>query len=245
MLKLILLNRGSADHLVSAMGACILEDIVYIFSGIIRLWFECVQMQMQHESIYGPSSHQSAFRATSIESHLSPTSSIDLHENFYDHEKTRLFKRVLNVDAALYKIIIFATDAARASDIIRCGMLKAGVLSLVIVAFANADFIPSNLINTATNKGKQKEAQSVRIVGATGQDGGNGPTPVPLEAIQNDAATLSALIHSAKFKESWGDKRLNTRRRLCSSLVDVLLEDFGAKDHKHAWIQALFRKIVE
>jgi hypothetical protein len=234
MLKLVLLNGDSAGHFMSALEACSLEDVVRISSGIIQLWLECIQMQVQHASTYGISSNYANFR--SFERRLSPQESISANgdENMHNREKTRLFQKVSNADIALYNIIMFATDAARRSPTLRRSMLVAGALSLVVVAFTNADFVPSNLIDAAV-KGKQK-------AGHTGNIGSqySTPSPVPFNVINDEAATLSSLIHHAPFRESWSKKQFNIRRHLCSSLVEVLLGGFGKKDDRHTWTRALF-----
>lgn len=238
-LKLILLNGDSAGHLISALGACTLEDVVRISSSIIRLWLECIQVQIQNEMAYGVSSHHRIIKG--LDGRLLPDTPIDVDEDFHDREKARLFQRVSNVDTALYNIILFATDAVQKSPTIRCGMLNAGALSLVIVAFANSDFRPSSLL-TPTKRGKQKGAGVGQI--AAIDVNFHAPSPIPLDVIEAEASTLSVLMHDAAFRESWRDKQLYTRRRLCSSFINVLLGDFGKRDDRYAWTRALFRKIL-
>jgi hypothetical protein len=240
MLKLVLLNGDSAGHFISALEACSLEDVVRISLGIIQLWLKCIQIQVQHTSTYGISSNYAIFR--SDKQRLSPQESISANgnKNLHNREKTRLFQKVSNVDIVLYNIIMFATDAARRSPTIRRGMLEAGTLSLVVVALTNVDFVPSNLIDAAV-KGKQKAGHTGNI---GSQYSAPSPRAVPFNVINDEAATLSSLIHHAPFCESWSKKQFNIRRHLCSSLMEVLLGDLGKKDDRHAWTRALFRKIV-
>jgi len=187
-------------------------------------------MQIQNESIYDASSHSGSFINKTRERRMAPgMESIDADENFHDREKTLLFERVSNVDAALYKIIIFATEAAQTSTTIRCGLVDAGALSLVIVAFVNAQFLPSNLLDMGSTKGKKADHLHI---------------PIPSDVIRTEAVTLSALMHDSKFRKSWREKQFNIRRRLCSSLVDALLGDFGQRDDRSAWTRSLFRKIL-
>src|SRR6266436_5405694 len=114
MLKHILFDGASAAHLISALAACSMEDTAYICSGIIRLWLDCVGTQIKNVFAYGISSHHWTFFAKGLEDRLTVgTEPIEADKNFYDREKTRLFEKVSNVDAALYKIILFSTEAAK------------------------------------------------------------------------------------------------------------------------------------
>jgi hypothetical protein len=61
--------------------------------------------------------------------------------------KESSFRKVTNVDMALYSVIIFATNATRWSESVRRAMLDAGALSPVSHSrVRNADFLPSNLM---------------------------------------------------------------------------------------------------
>jgi hypothetical protein len=235
MFKQILLHGDSAAHLIRAIAQCSLEDRINIFSCIIRMWIECIRKQIQNESIY----LQAGIKGR--EDRLSPGASIDVDANFHSREMNRLFEKVSNADMALYNIIIFATDAARWSGSVRRAMLDAGALSLVIVAFVNADFLPSNLM-IAGRKGKQKEVKSERTRNVDVQC--HTSFPIPSDVIQAEASTLAVLMHDPAFRGSWRDKQLSIRRRLCTSLVNALLGDFGQRDDRHAWTRSLFRKIV-
>ncbi|KIM86727.1 hypothetical protein PILCRDRAFT_314087 [Piloderma croceum F 1598] len=243
MLKLVVLNGDAAEHFMCALGPCSRQIIVHIFSGIFGMWIECIQVQQQIQHNAG---YQSAgylqIGHKSRGDRAPPGIPIDADESFYNREKSRLFEKVANVDMALYNVIIFATNASRWSESVRRAMLDAGALSLVIVAFVNADFLPSNLV-VAGMKGKEKETGSGCTRNAV--DGYYHPSgPIPLSVIQAEAATLSVLMHDATFRGTWHKSQLNIRRRLCSSLVDALLGDFGDRNDKYAWTRSLFRKIL-
>jgi hypothetical protein len=244
MLKLIVLNGDAADHFIRALGACSRQNMVHISSGIFGIWIECIQVQQQNQHNAG---YQNAgYMQIGLKSHgyrAALDIPIDADESFYNREKNRLFEKVTNVDMALYNVIIFATNATRWSESVRRAMLDAGALSLVIVAFVNADFLPSKLM-VAGRKGKEKETG----LGCTGNavDGYYHPSgPIPLSVIQAEASTLSVLMHDTAFLKTWHDKQLDIRRRLCSSLVDALLGDFGERNDKYAWTRSLFRKILD
>jgi hypothetical protein len=223
LLKLILLNGDSAGHLITALSACSVEVSVCIYSGIMLLWLEGIEIQLQNDLTY---SH-SVFLSNSRQGKLPRTEPIDVGKKFYDHEKTRLFEKTSDVDAALYKFIIFATEAARMNNSIRRSLVDSGALSLVIVAFTNANFIPSQLMDAAKR-------------GRTGI----APSGIPLDVIHAEAATLSVLMHDPLFRKNWREKQLTVRLRLCSSLVDALIGSHGQGDDGHVWTRSLFRKIV-
>jgi hypothetical protein len=242
MLKHILFDGDSAAHLISALAACSMEDTAYICSGIIRLWLDCVGMQIKNEFAYGTSSHHWPFFAKNLEDRLTVgTEPIEADKNFYDREKTRLFEKVSNVDAALYKIIYFFTEAAKTSSVIRRALVDVGALSLVIVAFIASDFLPSNLVDIYGSKGTHNGMKSAHT---TTNGRCHTPSQIPLDVILTEAKTLSVLMHDATFRKSWSDKRFNMRRHLSSLLVNALLGDFGQGDDGYAWTRALFRKIL-
>jgi hypothetical protein len=242
MLKHIVFDGDSTGHLISALAACPLKDSVYICSGVIRLWLECIEMQIQNQLLYGGSSHDKIPYAKTHELRLALTTDpINTDRHFYDREKTHLFERVSNVDAALYKIIFFCTEAAKTTTIIRRALLDAGALSLVIVAFITSDFLPSTLMDLG-GKRKHRETQSAHIAAAHGHY--YEPFHIPLEVIHTEALTLSLLMHNATFRKSWSDKHFRMRKRLSSSLVDALLGDLGVANDGYASTRALFQKIV-
>jgi hypothetical protein len=239
MLKHVVFDGESTAHLISALAACSLGDSVHICSGIIQLWLECVEIEIQNQLIYGGSSRDNVLFAKTHEFRLAlGTEPINIDRNFYDREKTHLFERVSNVDSALYKIMFFCTEAARTTTIIRRALLDAGALSLVTVAFITSDFLPSTLMD----KGRKRSQKSAHTAAVHGHY--HKPFRIPLEVIRTDALTLSSLMRDATFRESWSDKRFRMRKHLSSSLVNALLGDSDAANDGYACTRALFQKIV-
>jgi hypothetical protein len=242
MLKQILLSEESPTRLVTAITQGSLEDIIRIWSGIIRLWLECIQLQVHNESTFGSwSSSHAIHQINAWEDRLVPETSVEVDENLFLREKTQLFQKVSNSDVALYNIIRFAIDTARTSPTLCCGMLEAGALSLVIVAFINEDFQPSDLINVATRKGKQNEMKSRGTANADDQY--HTASPIPLDIICAAGSTLSALMQINAFRQSWGGNKFNVRRYRCSLLVDILLNSWEL-DERYTGTWAIFRMIA-
>jgi hypothetical protein len=240
MLKQIVLSRSSVRHLIHAIQQG--SDKVHIFSGILQLWLECVHIQVVNQAAYGTVSQ-------TVDNHhfdgRLPTQRslpIEIDGNFYNREKARLFEKISHVDSALYNVINFAIDAARRDSILRRGLIEAGSLSLVIVAFINDDFQASDLINVATKKGRFHRTMLTRRVNTDGES--HLLPPISSKVIHDEASTLSVLIHQATFRSFWHDQQLNERRHYCSLLVVALLGNFGDSNDKYAWTRSLFRKIL-
>lgn len=243
ILKHILSSGHHARHLIKSIEQCPHEDIVYILSGTIRLWFECVAMHIRNQLTYNASRHTAPLRNIGGQ-YAQPAIPIDIDETFYDREKSRLFERTSNTDTALFNSIRFATEGARRSAALRRGMLDAGALSLVLVAFVSADYKLPGLIDvsrlrrtraTEVGSGRRENPDLAR----------SRASPIPLNVICEEASTLTVLIHNPTFQQTWTDERFNTRRFLCSLLVDVLLGRREDIDGSYAWTNALFRKILD
>jgi hypothetical protein len=163
-------------------------------------------------------------------------------ESFYDQEKTRLFRKASNVDVASFNITKFVTTAAHRSMHIRAGLLNAGALSCVLIAFANTDFQLLSLMDGLKEKGKKKEAQARHR--ESPESAIPATPPISLEAIEAEASTLTVLMHTTTFRRAWADESFNMRRHLCSLLVDSLLEEHIVAG-RYVWTRALFGKILE
>lgn len=233
ILKHVLESGHHARYLIKSIEKCPREGIVCIFAGTIRLWLECVAMQIRDDTLRHAAPLNN-IRGTRTEVELP----IHVDESFYDREKSRLFEKTANTDAALYNIVKFATKSAYCSTTIRCGMLDAGALSLVIVAFINTDFQLPAFIDVS-RKRRRKTGQSERS-----ENPGSRTSPIPEDVIRAEAATLTALIHTPTFRQAWRDEEFNIRRYLCSLLVDGLLGRRGEINDRYAWTNALFRKIL-
>jgi hypothetical protein len=238
----ILSTGSSAVHLANAIAQIEHQHIISIFSRVIRLWIECIQIQVQINLT--SQSHAGCFRNSNLNqgTSLDMVFSVISNENFYGREKHRLFRRASNRDSGLYNIIRFFTMAARRHRTIRFCMLDAGALSLVIIAFINTDFFTPRLINFTRMQSKWAKAEPPVAESTYNQD--RSPMPIPADILLADASELSLLMPLPAFRATWHQQQLAHRRHLCSLLLDQLLGDTGETDDRYAWMKALFSKIL-
>jgi hypothetical protein len=231
MLKHIISSGDSARLLINALVDGTYDETVYIFSGVLRLWLECVSKQVQPNLMV--SIELSDFLSTRQTQPGVPQ--FETEQTSYDREKERFIRRVIDVDNALHNFIKFATEVADESHTLRSGMLAAGCLALVLFAFANQDFKLPGLLDISGRQGSKKRNESRRREPFQ---------PLSLSAINTDASTLSDLIRSPKFRRTWQGRRFETRLALCSSLVHTLLKEDGSVNDRYAMTHSLFNKIV-
>jgi hypothetical protein len=130
MLKQILLTGSSAAPLVDAIAQISHQDIIVIFSGVLRLWLEYIQIQVQTQLAFCSGSHIGFLSNTGMDQRTSldiPLPAAD--DTLYDREKHLLFQKASNVDTALYNIIKFSAMTAHRHRTIRFCILDAGDLS--------------------------------------------------------------------------------------------------------------------
>jgi hypothetical protein len=235
MLKQIVSNR--ADLLIGVLANGSHESTVRIFSGLVRLWLECIGMQINNERANDPTTFLS-------NNHELATASIPkveaVHKTFCSQEKEAFMMKMVNADTALYHMLRFATETAKQNETVRLGMLDGGSLALVLIAFANVDFRLSRLVVAPR---KERMPKGTKSRPKSNVDTKALP-PISLAAINAEASALSFFIHSAKFNESWQGQRLGTRLSLCSSLVYSLLGGDKVTDEGYEVTRALFMKIV-
>lgn len=234
LFKRIVLGGDTAQNLVRVLAKLSREDTARVFLGIVRLWLEFTSMHKNDaEFRVGLMVCQETLQSE-------PLPKVDFgHETFFIREKDEVMKRITNVDTALNHMLKFATDTAHKNTTVRLGMLDGGSLALVLTAFANAAFKLSSLTFVPRTDGKKGRK--------SGQRGNSDVTTLAcssLAAINTEASSLSVFMHSAKFKESWKGRPLNSRLSLCSSLVDSLLGRDEIADEGYEVTRALFRKIV-
>jgi hypothetical protein len=239
MLRNIVLSGDSALDLMNVLARGSREDTDNVFSGVIRLWLDCINMQVQSDDKYrmGYTNVIIGHHSDGVTGELPP---IEIDGSLYDTEKNRLGLKMVDTDSALHNIIKFTTKAAEQTTSVRLGLLDAGSLALVLTAFANADFRLSSLTSAPGKEGKGKGAKSGRNVISDEK----APPRLSSTAINAEASALSVLIHTAKFIKPWRGQRLDTRLSLCSSLVDGLLGKDEVLDDEHEVTRALFRNIV-
>ena len=235
MLKHILASGDHARHLIKAIVHCCHDDIVHIFSGTLRLWLDCITKQVRVGSMCDAGKHAADWTTRPGESNIAFLP-IDDDDSLYDREKSRLFYAASYRDAALYGMLKFSIVVARHSSVARRGMLKAGVLVLVLTAFASADFHLSGLHDALAPNTCGGKPDALCMYMST--------LPISLDTINAQASTLALLIQRPTFRQAWRAESFNNRQRLCSLLVDSLLGTKSETDDIYALTYALCRKIL-
>ena len=239
ILKHIALSGDSSQDLMKTFERSSREDIGCVFSGVIRLWLDCIGVQIQNDDASRDGNLSDPLSGT-VFAGAGDLPQIPIDQSFYDREQSSLANKIVDADGPLYNVIKFTAKAAEQKTAVRQGMLDAGCLALVLTAFANSDFRLSSLVSVPGQQGKGKISKSGRgevsdVIPSTG---------LSLAAINTEASALSVLIRSAKFTKPWRGQRLETRLSLCSSLVDALLGKDELLDGEYEITHALFRNIV-
>lgn len=242
-LKFIALSGNSARHLMDVLALGSHQDVVRVFSGVIRLWLECVNIQTHTSSEHSTAQYVNTLSSVSGDG-MFPGNLVPTNEDprFYAYEKAAFLGKIANVDKYIYNIIKFATDAADKNMTIRWGMLDAGCLSLVLSAFVSDGFKLKSLTDVVENQGRKRRSKLGRRETLDAEI--SLLTPISSTMINAEASKLSILIRNAKFRAAWQGERFNTRRFLCLQLVDNLLggEDM---DHEHSVTYTLFKTILQ
>jgi len=213
------------------------EDTNYIFSGVIRLWLECVTTQIETSEKFHTAPQVGLVSSSEILAVVVPppiSSGLSLH----DREKKKLLLKMAEVDSVLFNIIKFITKAAEQNSTVRLGMLDAGSLVIVLTAFADPAFKLSSLTG---NLKKEVKGKSGSLTHGKVSDMADAQR-LSSAAINAEASTLSVLMRKPQFVRPWRGHRLETRLSLCSSLIDSLLgQEFN---DEYGVTRALFRNIV-
>lgn len=241
LLKQIVLC-GETQHLLNVLAEGSREDTVRVFSGINRLWLEFIARQVSSDTV-ARTAEDMEWVATPAEYIYFPKPLVITHQTFkyYDKIKQNLLHKIKEVDIALYRVIWFATQAAKQNTTVRLGMLDAGSLVLVLTAFASHDFKLAGLVSMPEQGGQAKGAESRDREGTVAK--ASSSLPISVYAMNAGASTLLVSMRYATFREFWGEKRFNVRLSLCSSLVGNLLG--GDKDEGGSReTRSLFKEIV-
>ena len=227
-LKQIVSNK--AEPLISVLANSSHESTVHLFSGLIRLWLECIGLQINSEL-------DSCININNSFDYMTVPQVETVHKSFSNQEREAFMVQTMNTDTALYHMLRFTTETAKQNDTVRLDVLDGGSLVLVLMAFANIEFRLSGLVSVPRKEGVPKGTNRTNVDAEASE-------PISLAAINAEAAALSIFIHSPKFNDSWQGKRLSTRLSLCSSLVNSLFGRDNVADEGYEVTRALFRKIV-
>lgn len=241
LFKRIVLSGDPKQSLVSTVARNSRQGAARFFTGIIRLWLEFIDMQVNVD-VEARNGHTPDTLNNALFISFGSIPEVEVaHTTFCSREKGAVMKKAMNIDAALHNMLIFATGTAQQNMAVRLGMLDAGSLALVLTAFTNADFMLSSL---TVCTGTDRKASDPKSGARRGSDAQRFPC-ISQAAINAEASTLSVFMHSTRFNNSWHGQRLNSRLSLCSSLVYSLLGKEEVVDGGYEMTRALFRKIVE
>lgn len=226
MLRHIVVSGDTARHLMEAIAGCSRQDAAHIFTGFVRLWLECAYFTMRGETPELPYMEESQDPQVRKGTSRIPDLPVEGKLGFGAFEKNRLLRKISNVDEALYNVLEFVLRACQCSVDVHLGMLDAGVLGLILAAFTNAEYYPSALI--AAKKGDHLD--SARQERETVDVGRSLPMAIPLDVIHAETSQLALLMGNPAFRQCWRDDQFSDRLRLCSTLLDALLDDRGEMD---------------
>lgn len=229
MLKHILTSGSSAVHLITSIARQTYEDIVRIFSGIFRLWITISEFLVHAIRDASMQSLADETRLQSSRQHVS-IAIPQVAVGFYELERNALFQEVIGRELPGRNMLEFSIKASRRKPSICRGILHAGGLSLILMAFTNSGFRPISLVDL-------DHARPNMLIR-------NYPiaAPIPIQVINDEAATLTVLMHDIRFLSTWAERPFRLKRALCSQLLDALMS--AAFNDRHTWARALFLKIL-
>lgn len=225
-LKQILTHGDSQPRLIKAIARETCRDIVRIFSGIIRLWLflGTILNDTATEGEIQTPAHQRIFCD-------SPAKPVPV--GFYQIERNTLFREFAGRESPCNNLLEFFIRASHGNSSITRGILDAGGLSLIIMAFTSPEFTAPRLTD---------EVQGKRLLLNLVDPGYPSTAPIPLQTINYDAATLTVLMHNSQFRSYWSGHTFRHRKALCSLLLRRLTS--RPLDTRYAWTRALFLKIL-
>src|SRR5882762_8380241 len=127
MLKHIVLNGNSAIQLMNVLAQGNREDMCCLFSGVIRLWLDCmaIQIQTDHEKRFGAAGD---FGPMGTQFDKPGSGLPSMRTDHTPSESWRFGEKLVDVDTYLYNLIKFTIAAAKRQNSVRLGMLDAGCL---------------------------------------------------------------------------------------------------------------------
>jgi hypothetical protein len=156
----------------------------------------------------------------------------------YDNEKSLLFRKIEAIqrrvlplnDRPLHHILEFVAATAQNSMTVRWGLLDAGILALVLVAFM--DGVPSllsGILNTWKPRQLHHDPNQSPANGVNMTPPETNTMAISLDLINAEASKLLLLCQAPPVQALFRSEIFIKRRKLCSSLVDMLL------GHGHGW----------
>ena len=226
ILKQIVTQGNNQSHLITAIARETCRDIVRIFSGIIRLW-------LFQGTILNDADTEGGIQTPPQQRIFCDSPAKPVPVGFYQVERSALFREFAGRESPCNNLLEFFIKASQGNSSITRGILDAGGLSLILMAFTSTEFTAPRLTD---------EVQGKRPLLNLDDPGYPSTAPIPMQVINYDAATLTVLMHSRQFRSYWSDHTFRLRKALCSLLLRRLTSK--PLDTSHAWTRALFLKIL-
>ena len=249
MFRCILIGGYCTRHLITALTSASHQDTVNIFSRIIRLWLQYVQIRDKPNVPL----HLQAGAADRSQRVGTSDQSTTIGKSFHTREKTSLFRKIETAqrrtspldDRPLHNIIKFVITAAKHSMTIRWGILDAGVLALVPLAIVDGVApLRSGLLDVLDQQSHSGSPLSQQHKYAEGESRKLDGTVIPLAPINAGASMLLRRIRAPHFEELLHSEMFVTRRSICCSLLEVLLGNERAVDDTYTKTHDLFTQIL-
>ena len=100
MLKNIVLSRDSALNLMNFLARGSREDTDHVFSGVIRLWLDCISIQVQSDDDTRTGYSNDAMSGKQNSGVTSEQPQIGINQSF-NRENNRLGLKMVDIDSAL------------------------------------------------------------------------------------------------------------------------------------------------
>jgi hypothetical protein len=243
--KRIVAGGSVAQYLAVVIGRASCHDIADIAFGVMQLWLEYANTRGPSDSAFEHGGFCEKFdmlgnTVITLVASMPPNQIEALDETFYGHEKSLLFSKISSKqtstlphnNTALSNIVRFFTFAAQQSMTLQWGLLDAGALAVVLVAFVDGVPMLSDLLvafryPANDHRSKQK-----------------GISCISLSLIRTEASKLLDTIQTPAFRALLQTQIFAKRRRICLSLLDALLGSGGGVDDVYTELRNVFEEIL-
>jgi hypothetical protein len=236
-------GNAAVQHLTAILTRSSSLDAAHIMSEILQLWLQYVDMREAHELLV-EQTRLVTFNGDWVQSlnsfdpvlHSAPL----LEETVCCHKKSLFFSKILKKqpsihpfnDTALSSIIHFIIFAAKQSITLQRGLLDAGALAVVLIAFVDGVPILSNLLDTFKHLPSDRQSKH------------NVTSYISLSSIRTEASKLLDMIQTPAFQVLLKTRIFTKRRRICLPLLDALLGLGGGVDDEYSDLRDILIDIL-
>jgi hypothetical protein len=242
--KYIIVGGDAVQHLTAILTRSSSLDTAHIMSEIVQLWLEYVDTRGADDLLVEQARSVILNGAWAQSLHVMdpgvhPAAPL-LDETVYCREKSLLFSKILKKqpsihpfnDTALSSIIHFIIFAAKQSITLQRGLLDAGALAVVLIAFVDGVPILSNLLDTFKHLPSHRQSKH------------NVTSYISLSSIRTEASKLLDMIQTPAFQVLLKTRIFTKRRRICLPLLDALLGLGGGVDDEYSDLRDILKDIL-